>query len=175
MGLGDDLEHVVDSVESLAGKAFGELESLGIGIGGGVAWLVKYLIEAGEDPVSVISHLSSRISSLGGSVTHTLEEAASGIMSEGLTGFAQNKVNQVLSPLSDTLRASTAQGQSVANVHRTTLTVMQTKLTALQTGTTGSGLAWTGPSVDEMSLSFGNISGLIDGLTVPLEGDGAQA
>lgn len=167
--------HVGKDLEDLAGHAFHDLEDLGIAIGGGVAWLVKFLIESGLDPVTTISHLTSRIESMGGDVGSTLEELASGIMSDGLTGFAQKKVKQAIQPLGDALTQSTARSQAVASVHHTTLQTMQAKLTALQVGGTPSGGAWQGQSVGSMQLSFNGISGGINSLTVPLEGDGAQA
>ena len=52
---------------------------------------------------------------------------------------------------------------------------MQTRLTALTVSNTSSGIAWQGPGADSMQASFTSISGGINGLTVPLEGNGAQA
>ena len=132
------------------------------------------MIEAGEDPVTTISHLCSRIESLGGDVGSSLEELASGIMTYGLMGFAEKKVKQAIAPLDESLRQSSIKAQAVANVHQTTLHTMQTKLDALQTGGAG-GMGWKGSSVESMQASFTTLSGGISGLTVPLEGDGAQA
>ncbi|MGH2508108.1 MAG: hypothetical protein ACRDHZ_11990, partial [Ktedonobacteraceae bacterium] len=169
------VEHVAQDIESLVSKAAGEIEALGIAVTGDISWLIKFLIEAGEDPVTTISQLSGRIRSMGGEVISTLETLASGIMTYGLMGFAQRKVTEALKPLVDGLPQSTIRGQAVANVHQTTLKTMQTKLDTLKMGGDISGLAWQGLSVDAMSTSFANISGTINGLTVPLEGDGSQA
>lgn len=169
------VEHVGHDMESLVGDAFHELESLGIVVGGSVGWLVKFLIESGEDPVTTIHHLCSRIESMGGEIGSTLEELALGIMHHGLMGFAQIKVKQAIAPMSDALTQSTPRAQMVANVHRTTLQTMQTRLTALTSGNTASGVAWQGPGAAAMQTSFTSIAGGINGLTVPLEGDGAQA
>jgi hypothetical protein len=169
------VRHIEQDMESLVGHAFSELETLSISVGGGVGWLVKFLIESGEDPVATIKHLCSRIEGMGGDVGSTLEELASGIMTYGLMGFAQKKVKEVISPLEESLSQSTLKAQAVANVHRTTLATMQLKLDALKTGDTSSGTAWQGESVLSMQASFISLSGGINSLTVPLEGDGAQA
>lgn len=169
------VRHIEQDMESLVSHAFSDLEAMSISVGAGVGWLVKFLIEAGEDPVTTISHLCSRIESMGGDVGSTLEELASGVMTYGLMGFAQKKVEQVIAPLEESLRQSTLKAQAVADVHRTTLRTMQTKLDALKTGNTSSGTAWQGESVESMQLAFTSLSGGINSLTVPLEGDGAQA
>src|SRR5579875_3044839 len=166
MGLWGDIEHgfsaVIGGVEHIAGdigslvdKALNELETLGIGASVAISWLVKFLIEAGEDPVAVISQLSGRISSLGGDPFSTLEQLAEGIMTYGLTGFAQKKVDEALTPLRDTL------------------STMKIRLDALQTG--GNTTAWQGMSVQAMNTSFDNISGTLNGLTAPMDAGGAQA
>jgi hypothetical protein len=184
MGLWGDIEHgfsaVIGGVEHIAGdigslvdKALNELETLGIGASAAISWLVKFLIEAGEDPVAVISQLSGRISSLGGDPFSTLEQLAEGIMTYGLTGFAQKKVNEALAPLRDTLSKSTAQSQAIANVHQTTLSTMKIRLDALQTG--GNTTAWQGLSVQAMNTSFDNISVTLNSLTAPMDAGGAQA
>lgn len=173
MGLWGDIEHVVGDIGSLVDKALGELETLGIGASAAISWLVKFLIEAGEDPVAVISQLSGRITSLGGDPFSTLEQLAEGVMTYGLTGFAQKKVNEALTPLRDTLSKSTTQSQAVASVHQTTLSTMKIRLDALQTG--GNTTAWQGMSVQAMNTSFGNISGTLNGLTAPMDTGGAQA
>jgi hypothetical protein len=111
---------------------------------------------------------------MGGEIGGTLEELASGIMTYGLMGFAQKKVNQAIAPLGEALGQSTNRSQAVANVHQTTLRTMQAKLDLLKTGDTPGG-AWQGQSVVSMQASFTTISRGINGLTVPLEGDGAQA
>jgi hypothetical protein len=169
------VRHVEHDMESLVSHAFSDLEALGISTGGSVGWLVQFLIESDEDPVTTISHLCSRIASMGGEVGCTLEELASGIMNYGLMGFAQRKVQQAISPLTDSLRQSTLKAQTVANVHRTTLQTMKTKLDALQMGDTPDGMVWQGQSVESMQASFTFLSEGINGLTVPLEGDGVQA
>lgn len=169
------VQHVAQDLESLVSQATSELEALGIAVTGEISWLVKYLIEAGEDPVTAISQLSARIVKMGGNVITTLEALGSGIMTDGLMGFAQKKVTEALTPLVETLPQNTTRGQAVADVHRTTLQTMQVRLDALQMGGNTSGMAWQGQGVNEMSASFGNISGNINNLTVPLEGDGAQA
>jgi hypothetical protein len=174
-GIIHGIEHVADDMGSLVDTAFHELETIGISLAGDVGWLIKFLLEAGEDPVAVISQLCSKIERLGGEVGSTLEELAGGIMNHGLTGFAQIKVKQAIAPLGDALNQSTSRAQAVANVHLTTLQTMQTRLTALTVGDTSSGVAWQGPGADSMRASFTSISGGINGLTVPLEGDGAQA
>jgi len=174
-GIIHGVEHVADDMGSLVDTTFHELESIGISLGGDVAWLIKFLLEAGEDPVAVISSLSSKIESLGGEVGGTLEEMASGIMNHGLMGYAQMKVNQAIAPVSDALNQSTTRSQAVADVHFTTLQTMQTRLTALTTGNTPRGVAWQGPGADSMQASFTSISGGINSLSVPLEGNGAQA
>jgi hypothetical protein len=166
------VEHIEHDMESLLGHAFSDLEALGIGVGGGVAWLVKFLIDMGEDPVTTIAHLSGRISSLGGNVTGTLEELASGIMHDGVMGFATKKVRQALAPMEESLHQSTARGQAVASVHQTTIQTMQSKLNALRTAGMTS---WEGQSVESMQTSLTSLSGGIGSLTSPLEGDGAQA
>jgi hypothetical protein len=168
------ITHVGKDMDSLVTHAFSDLEALGIGMSSEINWLVKYLIEAGEDPVTTISHLGSRIESMGGDVGSTLEELASGIMTYGLIGFAEKKVKQAIAPLDESLRQSSIKAQAVANVHQATVHTMQTKLDALQTGGAG-GMAWKGQSVESMQASFTTISGGINGLTVPLEGDGTQA
>ena len=168
-------EHTAQDLESLVGKAVNEVEALGIAVTGEISWLVQYLMQAGEDPVTAISQLSARIVKMGGNVVSTLEALASGIMTDGLMGFAQKKVTEALTPLVETLPQSTTRGQAVADVHRTTLQTMQVRLDALQMGENTSAMAWQGQGVNEMSASFGNISGIINNLTVPLAGDGAQA
>jgi hypothetical protein len=160
---------------SLVDTAFHELETIGISLVGDVGWLIRFLLEAGEDPVTVISQLCSKIESLGGEVGGTLEELAGGIMNHGLTGFAQIKVKQAIAPVSDALNQSSGRAQAVANVHFTTIQTMQTQLTALRVGNTSSGVAWQGPGADSMQTSFTNLSAGISGLSVPLEGNGAQA
>ncbi|HEY7414289.1 MAG TPA: hypothetical protein VH593_03785, partial [Ktedonobacteraceae bacterium] len=185
MGLWGDIEHVggdivhgaedvAGDIESLVSKAGSELESLGIAMTGGVTWLVKWLIQAGEDPVSVISQLSSRISGMGGDVIGTLEQLASGIMSDGLMGFAQKKVKQAVMPMQDALRQNSSQGSSIAQLHQTTLSTMKVQLDALTVPGNTSGTTWQGPSADAMTASFGDASGLLNSLTSPLEGGSAQ-
>ncbi|GCE14583.1 polymorphic toxin type 34 domain-containing protein [Tengunoibacter tsumagoiensis] len=169
------ITRVENDMESLASHAFNDLEALGISIGGDIGWLVHFLIDAGEDPVTTISHLCSKIESMGGEVGSTLGELASGIMTYGLTGFAQKKVKQAIAPLEQALKGSTTRSQAVASVHQTTIQTMQTKLDALQMGDPAGKMAWQGESVASMQLSFTSLSGGINNLTVPLEGDGAQA
>jgi hypothetical protein len=119
------VRHIEQDMESLVSHAFSELEAISINVGGEVGWLVKFLIESGEDPVATIRHLCSRIESMGGDVGSTLEELASGVMTYGLMGFAQKKVEQVISPLEEALNQSTLKAQAVADVHRATLKTMQ--------------------------------------------------
>ncbi|HEY7414177.1 MAG TPA: hypothetical protein VH593_03225 [Ktedonobacteraceae bacterium] len=168
------VEHTATDLESLVSKAGSELESLGIAMTGEVSWLVKWLIQAGEDPVSVISQLSARITKMGGDVVGTLEQLASGIMSDGLMGFAQKKVRQALTPMQEALQKNSAQGPTIAQLHQTTLTTMQTRLNVLTTQGNGTGMAWQGPSADVMNATFGNVSGLINNLSMPLESGNAQ-
>lgn len=182
MGLGSDfsalvggLEHIASDMESLVSHAISSVEALGLGMSGTIAWLVKFLLEAGEDPVAAISTLSSRIRGLGGDPFSTLEEMATGIIAYGLTGFAQKKATEALAPLRATLSRSTAQSQAVASLHQTTLSTMQRKLNMLQTGGDLSGAAWQGMSVQAMNAAFGDISTTINGLSVPLDGNGPQA
>lgn len=168
------IEHVAQDIESLVSKAASDLEELGILVTEGVSWLVKFLIQEGEDPVAAISRLSSRISSMGGDVVGTLEELVSGIMSDGLTGFAQKKVSQALTPMQEALQKNSAQGLAIAQVHQTTLKTVQARLDALTLQGNASGLAWQGYGADAMYTSFGDISGVINDLTVAFENGGPQ-
>jgi hypothetical protein len=168
------VEHVGKDLESLVDKAVGEVESLGIAVTGDIGWLIKFLIQAGEDPVSAISDLSAHITKVGGDVVGTLEQLASGIMSDGLMGFAQKKAKQALAPMQDALQKNSAQGPSIVQVHQTTLNTMRVQLDALTAKGNTTGATWQGPSADEMNLSFGNISDLITGLGAPLDSGGAQ-
>ena len=168
------VEHVGKDLESLVSKAAGEVEALGISVTGDVGWLIKWLIQAGEDPVSVISDLSAHITKVGGDVVGTLEQLASGIMSDGLMGFAQKKVKQALAPMQDALQKNSAQGPSIVQLHQTTLNTMRVQLDALTVKGNTSGMTWQGPSADEMNASFGNISGMITNLNAPLDNGSAQ-
>jgi hypothetical protein len=168
------VEHVGKDLESLVDKAVGEVESLGITVTGDVGWLIKWLIQAGEDPVSVISDLSAHITKVGGDVVGTLEQLASGIMSDGLMGFAQKKVKQALAPMQDALQKNSAQGPSIVQVHQTTLNTMRVQLDALTAKGNTTGATWQGPSADAMNASFGSISNTITNLNAPLDSGSAQ-
>lgn len=168
------IEHVAQDMESLVSKAASELESLGIAVTGDVGWLIKFLIEAQEDPVVVINQLSQRIVKMGGEIGSTLGTLASGIMTHGLMGFAQQKVTEALRPLTDGLPQSSKRGQAIANVHHTTLTTVKTKLDALTTSGNLADIGWQGPSADAMVTSFGNISGTINQMISAFENGGPQ-
>jgi hypothetical protein len=169
------VEHVVDDMEHLVGKAVGELESLGIAAFGGMGAFIHFLVSLGEDPVHVISSLVSHISRFGGDVVQVLEETAHGVMTYGVTKFFEMKATQALAPIKDALNQQTIRGSQVAAVHQTTLTTMRTKLDALTTGNTTSGMAWQGASVAEMNASFADISQFIDELNEQLQHDSRQA
>ncbi len=168
------IEHVAQDMESLVSKAASELESIGIAVTGDIGWFVRFLIEAQEDPVVVISQLSQRITQVGGEIGSTLETLASGVMTYGLLGFAQQKATEALKPLVDGLPQSSKRGQAIADVHHTTLATMKTKLDALKTGGNLADIGWQGPSADAMSASFDDLSGIINGITSTLEYGGPQ-
>ncbi|MGH2506132.1 MAG: hypothetical protein ACRDHZ_01720 [Ktedonobacteraceae bacterium] len=168
------VEHVAQDMESLVSKATSELESLGIAVTGDIGWLVKFLIEAQEDPVVAINQLRQRIVKMGGEIGSTLGTLASGVMEHGLMGFAQQKVTEALQPLVDGLPQSSKRGQAIADIHRTTLTTMKMKLDGLKTGGNLADIGWQGPSADAMSASFDDISGTINQMIVAFENGGPQ-
>ena len=169
------VEHVFDDMEHLVGKAVGELESLGIASFGGMGEFIHFLISIGEDPVHAISRLVAHISRFGGDVIHVLEETAHGVMTYGVTKFFEMKATQALAPIKDALSQQRARGSQVAAVHQTTLKTMQAKLDALTTGNTTSGEAWLGLGMDEMKISFANISQFIEELNDQIQHDSHQA
>ncbi|MBA2285551.1 MAG: hypothetical protein H0W02_08720 [Ktedonobacteraceae bacterium] len=134
------VEQVGKDVESLVGHAMGDLASLGIGSFGDMAAFVRWLLELGEDPVSVISALATRAASLGGDVGPVLSEVAAGVLSQGLQGFCTKVLTQAVAPIIGTLTAQMTRGDQVAAVHQTTLSTMQSRLTALTPSSRG-GLA----------------------------------
>jgi hypothetical protein len=112
------VEHVVDDMEQLIGKAVGELESLGIAAFGGMGAFIHFLVSIGEDPVHVISSLVAHISRFGGDVIHVLEETAHGVMTYGVTKFFEMKATQALAPIKDALNQQTVRGSQVSTVHQ---------------------------------------------------------
>ena len=179
MGILDDVingaESIASDMESLVEHSVSELESLGINVFGSVRWLVKYLIELGEDPVYILSRLIAHITSIGGDTVSTLEEIAQGIMTYGQMGFLKRKVEQALTPLRETLQKSGTQGQAIADVHHTTLSTMQSQLEILKTGIGSPDMAWQGQGVEAMSASFDSISKVINELSDQIAHDGTQA
>ncbi|MDQ2902730.1 MAG: hypothetical protein M3Y81_04150 [Chloroflexota bacterium] len=168
------VEQVGKDVESLVGHAMGDLASLGIGSFGDMAAFVRWLLELGEDPVSVISALAARAASLGGDVGPVLSEVAAGVLSQGLQSFCTQVLTQAVAPIIGTLTAQITRGDQVAAVHQTTLNTMHSRLTALTTGTTGAG-AWQGASPDAMLVSFGEIAPFLSQLGDQIEHNGQQA
>ena len=169
------IEHFAGDIDTLVEHSCSELTSLGIYTTGPISWLVQHLISLQEDPVDVISSLRARIINLGGDVTSTLEEVASGVMAYGMSTFAQKKSEQAILPLQETVRQSTTQGQNVATIHDETLKTIRAKLNVLQSGGGLSEVPWQGQSVDAMNASFESISNVIHDLTDQIRYDGTQA
>lgn len=167
------IEHVADDFEKLMGTALQEVESLGFGAFGGLEGFVHFLIEMDQDPVHVITRMSAHIGEIGGSFIPTMEEVAHGIATQGLTGFATNKLNQTMDPISDALRTHNKVGTQVANVHTTTLTVMQSKLNNL-TLAQANGATWNGPGALEMTTQFDSLSLSLSDLNLQIDAGGAQ-
>ncbi|GCE13883.1 hypothetical protein [Tengunoibacter tsumagoiensis] len=169
------VQHFAGDIETLIEHSISELATIGLSLSGSIPWLIKHLIELQEDPVQVITHLSTHITNIKGDVTSVLEEVAFGVMTYGLTEFAQRKVEQALDPLKTTIQHSTNQGQAVSDIHKSTLKTMKEKLDLLKTGNDLSGIAWQGDSVDSMRTSFNEISNFINSLNDQIQHDGIQA
>lgn len=164
---------MADDFEKLMGQALKEVESLGFGVFGGMEGFVRFLIQMEQDPVHVISKMIGHIEEIGGSVIPTMEEIALGVVNQGLTGFATTKLNQVIEPMHTALEKQSKVGTQVANVHQTTLSVMQTRLNAL-TIAQANGASWSGPGAMEMTTQFNSLSLSLSGLNLEIGTDGAQ-
>lgn len=162
------IEHTAEDFGSLLDSAASEIESLGISMAGGTYHLVKFLLTSGEDPVAAIQQITSRIESVGGDIASTLDELGSGILQYGLYGFAQKKANELLTPLQNSLHQNTAQGQTIASLHQTSISTMQARLNALKAS------GWQGQHTETMQLSFNALSANLTSLGNPLDSGGAQ-
>ncbi|MBV9691257.1 MAG: hypothetical protein JO202_16275 [Ktedonobacteraceae bacterium] len=167
------IEHVADDFGKLLDTALKELESLGIGTFEGLEGFVHFLLEMGQDPVHVISSMIGHIEHIGGSVIPTMEEIALGVVNQGLTGFATAKLNQVVEPVRGALQQQNRVGMQVADVHKTTMSVMQTRLTSLTTAQ-ASGVTWQGPGATEMNTQFTSLSNSLTQLNLNIDAGGAQ-
>ncbi|HEX4208109.1 MAG TPA: hypothetical protein VHZ51_28680 [Ktedonobacteraceae bacterium] len=167
------IEHVADDFEKLMGKALNELESLGLSATGSIGPFVKFLMELGEDPVVVIEHMANHIRQIDGDVVSTLEEVASGVISQGLTGFATSKLTQVVEPVKTALQKQSGVGSQVASVHQTTLRVMQSRLNTL-TVSGNTGTAWQGAGAQAMLTNFSGLSTSLTSLNTSIDTGGAQ-
>ncbi|GCE11721.1 hypothetical protein [Tengunoibacter tsumagoiensis] len=169
------VEHFADDMSHLVSHATDELSSLGISSFSGVEAFVKFLIDMQQDPVNVISTLSIHIAQFGGDVSLILEELADGVITHGAPRFFEMKATQALTPIKDALSQQTTHGNTIADVHTTTLSTMKTKLDALKTSNTVSNVAWQGASVEEMSSSFDDISKTLNELSDQIQHDSHQA
>lgn len=162
------VEHTAEDFGSLLESATNDVESLGISMVGGTYQLVKFLLEAGEDPIAAIQQITSCIENVGGDIMSTLDELGSGIFQYGLYGFAQKKANDLFTPLQNSLHQNTARGQTIASLHQTTIRTMQARLDALKAS------GWQGQNTEAMQLSFNTISTNLTSLSNPLDSGGAQ-
>lgn len=167
------VEHTADDLGKLTDKAFNELEDIGLSITGSIGPFVKFLMEMGEDPVAVIERMSSHISQIGGDVASTLEEVASGVVSQGLIGFATSKLTEVIEPIITALKTQSNVGHQVASVHQATLTVMQSRLNTL-TASGNAASTWQGAGAQSMQTQFTSLSTSLTSLNTSIDFNGAQ-
>jgi hypothetical protein len=123
----------------------------------GLEWFVQYLASRGENPVSFIETLVSRIAGRAYPVT-VLQELVDGVMLYGLEGFAQAKAHEAIKPVINTLNTHSNTGNQLAALHQNTITTLHTKINALTSGNTTSGMAFTGDAATSMQASLSTLT-----------------